>query len=173
MNLKNFELLFKEAKACSQEDAVKLAIENQRKHDYVKSAIYAIVAGNKAVPLSFEFAILLLNQQEQTENIQMLLTQACRHDYAVGEKYISFVQTMNDDSFAGNMYTVVFNAIYNSGLTLKDPNYIFKQIKWFVENGKTGYAEKLRKRFAANMGKRLKELQVKIKEADKNLRQKK
>lgn len=167
MNLNDFMAIYDMAVAQTKKEAGFTAQRKLVEEDFVTSGIYAIVAGKEEAGLVLWVCITTLNKMEQTENIRMLLVQACRHDYQEAKWYISMLKHVGE-KFNGNLYTVIFDALYNSGVSVKDPLYVAEQIRWFAEKKQTGYAEKLRKRLKANMLILSNELEKLIKEQKKN-----
>jgi hypothetical protein len=165
MQLKDFTAAFEAAKGVDASQARK---ESQRffaQKDYMMAGIYAIIAGDYGASM-FDSVLLALNEKEQTENIQTLLTEACRYNPQLGETHVLFVQELKD-SFKGDVYAVTFNAVYNSGITMNDPLFTDEQIRWFASEGKTGYARKMKKRMAVNFAKRVASLDEAIYSAEK------
>jgi hypothetical protein len=150
MNLKDFLAMYDIAVTQTKKQAGIIAQQKFLEQDFVGSALYAIIAGKEEVGITFQFCITALNKKEQTDNIKMLLVQSCRHNYVEAKGHINHIKVIEKD-FSGNIYTVIFDALYDSGVSTKDPLYVAEQIRWFAERGQTGYAEKLRKRLEANM----------------------
>ena len=172
MNLKQFMAIYNIAITKTKSEAGLTAQQKFLEQDFVGSALYSIVAGKEEAGITFQFCVTLLNKKEQTDNIKMLLVQSCRHNYEEAKGHISYIKAI-EETFSGNIYTVIFDALYNSGVSVKDPLYVAEQIRWFADKEQTGYAEKLRKRLKANMLILSDQLAKLIKEKSKEIKSKK
>lgn len=163
MKLKNFIVAFNAAKGVDASHAREKSQQSFVEKDLMMAGIYAIIAGDYGISM-FHSVLLALNEREQTENIQMLLTEACRYNMEVGETHVLFVQDLKEH-FKGDLHAVAFNAVYNSGITAKDLNFTSNQIEWFAAEKMNGYATKMLKRMKANFVKRVEALEATIEAA--------
>ncbi len=144
------------------EEKRKLSMTYFVEEDFMMAGIYLIILKDPNDLLVV--AILHLARKQQTANLQMLLTEACRQDIELGKNAVRRLQKLPEDFLGFNRFTVTFEAVYESGLTKNDPSFTVEQIKMYEEKRLTGYAEKMRKRFAINMQILSEELADSIKE---------